>query len=887
LVLLLGLPALVVSLAAYPLPGYSAPGEKENLLPKKGEIRSAPTDLLGDLLPDGALARVGTLRFRCPFELFQLTFSPDGKILAVAGGDGLHLWEFPSGKERFHITAAGGAPNDPTRHMVTAVAFSPDGKTMAVGAPDASMRLWDVADGKELRKLGKLPNPVVSFAFSADGKTLAASSEVGDSGTVAVWDVATGKSRAEFKEPFGSLGDLAFWDEGKTLAIHTTNDLVFREVPSGKELKRYKVGKGQLVYSADRRYAAFGSFRRHFLQDSVRLYDLKTGERLPAPKGHAGGVGALALSPDGKALVSADSENTIRLWDVATRKELHRLTSQGPWEPSPIIFSPDGKRIVAGHRDGFLDIWDVATGKLLAPAERHRPCPLALAFSPGGATLATVDVGTVRFWDAKGALLKQFTWAEPPQPARPRPTWPWRRPGTESVEAELNLQLLALRRQHVVSFAPDGKTFVLEDHDRLELSFRDAATGKERFKLKGREVVYSPDGKTFALVDFRAQGEAWGEELWLYGAASGKEIRQLKGPAGRILTMAFSPSGKTLTAGVLDQRDCSSVWSWDVASGKATALLRGLPLAETDLRDPKPRGDKRTAPVQGAPSQAAPIAFSSNGRTMAAGGGTGHIHFWDLHRGRELYKVPGDRGTSRFSPDGRTVAVGTNAAIHLYEVATGQERCRFAGPNHPISALAFSHDGRQLAVGSQDTTVLVWDVTGRVQDGKLREAALTPAELDHLWNDLGGDAARAHRAIWTLVAAPNQAVPFLTKRLRPVELDAKQLAQWIADLGHEKFQVRAKALAEIERLGAPAEKAVRQELTRKPPLEVRRRLEQLLARLEKQVTVKSWLPTLRALEVLEQIGSAEARGVLETMAKGTPNAEPTQDAQAALARLNH
>jgi WD40 repeat protein len=437
--------ALVVRLAAYPVPGYSPPGEKGHRPPKKEEIRSAPTDLLGDPLPDGALARIGTLRFRCPFDLFQLTFSPDGKLLAVAGGDGLHLWEFPSGKECLHIIPAGGAPNDPTRHTVTAVEFSPDGKTVAVGAPDASVRLWDVASGKELRKLGRLPNPVVSFAFSPDGKTVAASSEVGDSGTVAVWDVATGKSRAEFKEPFGSLGDLTFWDEGKTLAIHTTNDLVFREIPSGKELKRYKVGKGQLVYSADRRYAALGSFRRHFLQDSVRLYDLKTGERLPAPKGHVGGVGALALSPDGKTLVSADAENTIRLWDVATRKELHRLTSQGPWEPSPIAFAPDGKHVVAGHRDGFLDIWEVATGKLLAPPERHRPCALALAFTPGGATLATVDVRKVRFWDAKGALLKQFARAEPPQPVRSRPTWPWRRPGSISSQgSDLLLHLHTL-----------------------------------------------------------------------------------------------------------------------------------------------------------------------------------------------------------------------------------------------------------------------------------------------------------------------------------------------------------------------------------------------------------------------------------------------------------
>src|SRR5262249_12196233 len=145
------------------------------------------------------------------------------------------------------------------------------------------------------------------------------------------------------------------------------------------------------------------------------------------------------------------------------------------------------------------------------------------------------------------------------------------------------------------------------------------------------------------------------------------------------------------------------------------------------------------------------------------------------------------------------------------------------------------------------------------KDGKLPAVPLTPEEVEKAWNDLGEGAAKAHAAIWALIAAPKQAVPFLKKQLRPVEFDAKKLAQWITELNHDKFKVRAQAQAEIEKLEILAEKAVREELAKKPPLELRQRLEKLLARVESLSPAKGWLRTVRSLEVLEQIGSAEAR----------------------------
>src|SRR5262249_1221805 len=145
--------------------------------------------------------------------------------------------------------------------------------------------------------------------------------------------------------------------------------------------------------------------------------------------------------------------------------------------------------------------------------------------------------------------------------------------------------------------------------------------------------------------------------------------------------------------------------------------------------------------------------------------------------------------------------------------------------------------GLRLASGSYDTTILVWDVTGCLQGGRLRPVQLSAKEIEKLWADLASDDAnRAGRAIWTLVASPDQAVPYMAERLRNSAADAKTLLgkmpQLLRDLDNDAFAVRAKARAELARLGEAAEPALRQALAKSPSLEIRRSLEQLLKAVE-------------------------------------------------------
>jgi hypothetical protein len=200
-------------------------------------------------------------------------------------------------------------------------------------------------------------------------------------------------------------------------------------------------------------------------------------------------------------------------------------------------------------------------------------------------------------------------------------------------------------------------------------------------------------------------------------------------------------------------------------------------------------------------------------------------------------------------------------------------------------SLAFAPDGRTLATGGGDSTIHLWDLTGRAQDGRLRPARPGPAERERLWADLGGAAPEADRAFWTLAAAAEQAVVLIEDRLRAVPVaDPQRIARLITDLDSERFPVREAATRELEQLNELAEGALRKAVEGSPPLELRRRVDRLLERLDAPVTDPDRLRALRAVGVLEQIGTEEARRVLNRLARGAPAAALTRAAKEALRR---
>jgi hypothetical protein len=183
-----------------------------------------------------------------------------------------------------------------------------------------------------------------------------------------------------------------------------------------------------------------------------------------------------------------------------------------------------------------------------------------------------------------------------------------------------------------------------------------------------------------------------------------------------------------------------------------------------------------------------------------------------------------------------------------------------------------------------DTTVLVWDMTGRDRAGRGKAARLSAKELDTLWADLAGtDAARAYEAACTLGDVPDQALALVKERLTPVTpADLHQLDSLFKDLDSEDFAVRDEARRRLEKVGEEAEPAVRKVLGGQPSPEVRRRLGQWLENREGSERLRA----LRAVELVERLDTPGARQFLEALARGMPEARLTGDARAALDRLN-
>jgi hypothetical protein len=308
------------------------------------------------------------------------------------------------------------------------------------------------------------------------------------------------------------------------------------------------------------------------------------------------------------------------------------------------------------------------------------------------------------------------------------------------------------------------------------------------------------------------------------------------------------------------------------------------------------------------------FAFSPSGRVLATIQADHTVALYEVVSGaprarlgepdpkhRRVYVTDGSRGPAdtaqmrrdapvclAMSPDGRYLALAQQSPeIHLWDVRAGKEVGQLAGHEGGVVSLLFAPDGKQLFSGGTDTTALTWDLTRLTKSQPAPVAELSARALDALWNDLAGkEAAHAFDAIRKLSASPGQAVALLKDRVRPATpVDPKRLTRLLGDLDSDSFEVRRQAQSELEELGELAEAALRKALTGDPSLEVRQRVERLLDNLTGQVPQAGQLRDLRAVELLELIGSSEAWQLLQALAKGAPEARLTREARSAVRRL--
>jgi WD40 repeat protein len=293
----------------------------------------------------------------------SVSFSPDGKTLASGSRDNtIKLWSVPEGK--LLNTLAGHSDE------VLSVSISPNGKTLASGSVDKTIKLWSVADGKLLHTLEGHSNYVSSVSFSPDGKTLASGGcdDKGESincikSTIKLWSVPEGELLRTLKGHSWSVSSVSFSPDGKTLASGSLDKTIkLWSVLDGKLLSTLE-GHSDYVYSVsfspDGKTLASGSWDK-----TIRLWSVPEGKLLHTLEGHSVGVDTVFFSPDGKTLASGSADNTIKLWSVPEGRLLHTLKGHSNFVSS-VSFSPDGKTLVSGSYDTTIRFWEVSSGRLL------------------------------------------------------------------------------------------------------------------------------------------------------------------------------------------------------------------------------------------------------------------------------------------------------------------------------------------------------------------------------------------------------------------------------------------------------------------------------------------------------------------------------------------
>lgn len=655
-------------------------------------------------LPDGAIARLGKGR------ITVMQFSSDGVYLAVGTTIGVWLYNvntrnavalFPSQSRRVDNKAFAPSNTKEWQAAVTAyvnqLAFSHDNRILATGeSKNGVVQLWDVATGKELLTLPltSKSDSVSAIAFSTDDKTLITPTNFGD---IFHWDVSSGNLQLQIgsyrpdlafieedgKPSMHSFDALAFSENSKTFVSGDPKDGKIRlwETETGRQLSIFKAkskfagisrqerepqkGVNALVFSSDTKTAASGHD-----DNTVRLWDTTKSTEIATLKGHTGRINTLKFSPNKAILASSSADKTIILWDVGKKRRQSILTGHRAGVRE-LTFSPDGNILASGSMDGTIRFWDANTGREMSIfATGHTGWIGDVAFSADNTTIATAtSTGSVQIWNVE-------TGQQQPSPA----------------VAHYDTTTALAFSQDATLFASNGADATVRSRSgntrNSETRLWALLAGEElhAFPQSSDALAFSPDNRILAISN--------PDETRLWNINTGSEMFRLN--AKQFFTdvvVTFSDDGTILATGGIK----GVTHFWDVNTGQEIFTLKA------------PNCDHTKA-----------IAISSDNTMLAVVYVNNQIYLWNLESDEGIHNPLTAQKKLRvgkliFSPDGEKLLIATRdfkipREIQIWDVKSGQQYPSIqTGHTLGIHALVFSRDGKTLASGDADGTVLLWD----------------------------------------------------------------------------------------------------------------------------------------------------------------------------------
>lgn len=846
-----------------------------------GKLASARAQGNPDALPPGAVARLGWSPLRIGNAAFALT--PDGRSIVTVTPEGLvRRFDATTGKllKRRQL----GQRNDIDPVGQSYAHLSDDGQVVVIDEPyDGNRRLtvWDVSTGKQIFQRNSTAKRRTGFgALSPDGKLLALVEDEGSSdykkelrmvhlGRRQIRDIG----RLEL-----NVYSVYISADGKRLAasqISATrkeggNTLACFDVAAGKELWRLPNKGIRFAFSPDgKTVVSAASDQRRFWVVETDLVSGKPTERyVPCNDVYPGDP--IGIAPDNRTVVR-NYFGQIIVWDLQTHKELKRFALPknigGGWGPQLGGFSPDSRTLVTNI--DRLQRWDLTTGKpfFAAPPDDGLAGAIEqIGFTPDGKEMFAASWGlSSGRWDLM--TKKRIAFAT-----------------VTEHDHQLVHTFSGLRTLRVDSFHKPYEITLIDPRSGKPLSTVRWTDPKEATTNSLRAFTLTADGRTLLIAHGKQPGEKpQTTSVTAYDVASGRRLSRLAVPGNFWFERSpFSPCGRWV---VIEDK------VYHVGSG--TALF--APSGES--------GERLAATWEWMASGL--VWFSEDGRLLAGllrskdekSAAHDTLAVWEMATGAMLARYPkvGFIAQVAFAPNGRTLALHSGRGICLEDLQTGKRLAVYPAPDVNCQhidrgcmtqTLVFTPDGSMLATGHRDGTIMLWKVP---RSRPAHPAVLTEGELEKLWTVVGSTSpATARTAIERLVGHPNAAMGLLAKRFRPGPADAK-LKILINDLDSDKFAAREEASQKLHAYGARAEGALRRTLAQAPTVELRRRIENILAEMAppllKLPLSGEQLRGVRAVEVLERIGNAAARQLLFSWAEQTDDVQLAVEARMALERL--